>query len=54
MNHTDIKLESMSRSFEFEKLSRNIDTIDNVVELRNLSKYFLKLYLKQQEVISTL
>ena len=54
MNHTDIKLESMSRSFEFEKISRDIDTLNNVDELKNLTKYFLKLYLKQQEVISNL
>jgi hypothetical protein len=54
MNYTDIHLESMSRSFEFEKLSRDIGTIDNIEELKNLSRYFLKLYLKQQEVISTL
>jgi hypothetical protein len=54
MNHTDIKLESMSKSFEFEKLSRDINTLDNIDELKNLSKYFLKLYLKQQEVISAL
>ena len=54
MNHTEIKLESMTKSFEFEKLSRDINTLDNIDELKNLSKYFLKLYLKQQEVISTL
>jgi hypothetical protein len=54
MNPNDIKLESMNRAFEYEKLSRDIDTIDNIDDLRNFSKYFLKLYLKQQEVISTL
>lgn len=54
MNPNDIKLESMNRAFEYEKYSRDIDTIDNVEDLRKFSKYFLKLYLKQQEVISTL
>lgn len=54
MKHIDIHLESITKSFEFEKLSRDIDLIDNVVELRELSKTFLKLYLKQHEVISTL
>ena len=54
MNHNDVKLEPMSKLFEFEKLSRDINTLDNMDDLKNLSKYFLKLYLKQQEVISTL
>lgn len=54
MNHNDVKLESMTKLFEFEKLSRDINTLDNMDDLKNLSKYFLKLYLKQQEVISTL
>jgi hypothetical protein len=54
MNHNDVKLESMTKLFEFEKLSRDINTLDNIDDLKNLSKYFLKLYLKQQEVISTL
>jgi glutaredoxin-related protein len=39
MNYTDIHLESMSRSFEFEKLSRDIGTIDNIEELKNLSRF---------------
>ena len=52
MNPNDIKLDSMSRAFEYEKLSRQIDDIDNLDELKNFSKYFLKLYFKQQEVIS--
>lgn len=54
MNPNDIKLDSMSRAFEYEKLSRDIESIDKIDELKNLSRYFLKLYLKQQEVISTL
>lgn len=54
MNPNDIKLESMNKAFEYEKYSRDIDNIDNVEDLRKFSKYFLKLYLKQQEVIATL
>jgi hypothetical protein len=54
MNPNDIQLESMNRAFEYEKLSRDIDTIDSIEDLRKFSKYFLKLYLKQQEVISIL
>lgn len=54
MRHEDVKLEDFSKSFEFEKLSRDIDSIDNVHELRNLVKCYIKLYIKQQEVVSQL
>ena len=42
---------SLPRQFRYEQLSRNIDTISNIDELKNLSKQFLKLYLSQQEVL---
>jgi hypothetical protein len=54
MNHNAIKLDSMSRSFEFEKLSRDIDSISDTETLRDFAKSYLKLYLSQQEVIANL
>lgn len=54
MNPNDITLDSMSWAFEYEKLSRDIDSLDNIEEIKKLTKYFLKLYLKQQEVIAIL
>lgn len=54
MNPNDIQLESMNKAFEYEKLSRDIDSIDSIEDLRKFSKYFLKLYFKQQEVIASL
>lgn len=53
MNPDDIKLDNLNKSFEYEKLARDIDTISDLKELQNMSKCYLKLYLKQQEVIST-
>lgn len=53
MEPNEIDLESMNKLFEYEKHSRIIDTLD-VDELRNFAKLYCKLYLKQQEVISTL
>lgn len=52
MNPNDIQLEDVNKMFEYEKLSRDIDSIDDIETLRNYSKSYIKLYLKQQEVVS--
>ncbi len=49
-----ISLESMTKMFEYEKLSRDIDSIDDIETLRTLAKSHIKLYLSQQEVIANL
>ena len=54
MHHNQIKLDNVSKLFEFEKFSRDIDSINDIATLRNIAKSYLKLYLKQQEVISEL
>jgi hypothetical protein len=54
MDHSDIKLTNISKSFEYEKLSRDIDSIDDIDALKNLTKSYIKLYFQQQEVISNL
>jgi hypothetical protein len=53
MNPNNIKLETMNKMFEFEKHSRTIDDL-NFDELKNFAKLYCKLYLKQQEVLSSL
>jgi hypothetical protein len=53
MEPSDISLETMNKLFEYEKHSRLIDGM-NTEELRNFAKLYCKLYLKQQEVISTM
>lgn len=52
MNPDDITLEDVNKMFEYEKLSRDIDSIDDIEVLRNYSKSYIKLYLRQQEVVS--
>lgn len=52
MNPDKIVLENISKMFEYEKLSRDIDSIDNLETLRDYAKSYIKLYLKQQEVVS--
>jgi hypothetical protein len=54
MDPNNIPLNDVTRMFEYEKLSRSIDSIDDLDSLRNLAKSYIKLYLKQQEVVSKL
>jgi len=54
MDPNDIVLEDLSKSFEYIKACKEIDTIDDPEDLRNISKAYMKLYMKQQEVLSTM
>lgn len=54
MDPNKITLENMSKLFEYEKLSRDIDSIEDIDELKNYTKAYIKLYLSQQEAISKL
>lgn len=53
MNPEEIELSSIDKLFEYEKHSRLIDEL-NIEQLRQFSKLYCKLYLKQQEVLSSL
>jgi hypothetical protein len=53
MDPNEIKLESVSKLFEYEKHSRFIDEL-SFDELKNFSKLYCKLYLRQQEVLATI
>ena len=52
MNPSEIGLESVSKNFEYERLSREIESCNDVKELKEMLKCYIKLYLKQQEVVS--
>ncbi len=54
MKSADIQLTKVSKNFEFEKLSREIDTISDVNTLKEMLKCYLKLYLKQQETVQAI
>jgi len=54
INPDEIELESISKLFEYEKISREIDNCENVEYLKNICKCYIKLYFKQQEVIKDL
>lgn len=54
MDPDNIILENMNKMFEYEKMSRDIDSIEDIEIAKNFAKSYIKLYLKQQEVVSKL
>lgn len=54
MNPDDIKLELLSKQFEYQKISNKIDECNSVEELKSFTKLYVKLYFKQQEVLTTI
>ena len=54
MNPNELNLETVSKLSEFEKISREIDSCSNIDLLKNLCKCYVKLYMKQEEVVSSL
>lgn len=54
MDPDKIQLENLSKNFEYAKASMEIDSVNDLDDLRNIAKSYMKLYMKQQEVISEL
>jgi hypothetical protein len=54
MNPDDIELENLSKIFEYERISRELDSCDNVELLKNIAKCYVKLYFKQQETVANM
>jgi len=54
MDPDKIELENLSKSFEYFKVSSEIDSIDDINLAKLVAKSYYKLYLKQQEVVSSL
>lgn len=54
MDHEELRLTDVSKLFEYEKISRELDSCTNIDLLRNLCKCYVKLYMKQQETLSSM
>jgi hypothetical protein len=54
MDHEELRIDSISKLFEFEKISRELDSCTNIDLMRNICKCYIKLYMKQQETVSSL
>lgn len=52
MDPNEIKLEVLSKQFEYQKISNKIDECNSIEELRDYTKLYVKLYFKQQEVLT--
>ena len=53
-DHNEISLDTVAKMFEFEKQARQIDECNDIDELKSMLKASMKLFLKQQEVVSKL
>ena len=54
MNPDNIELENLSKIFEYEKISRELESCTNIDLLKNICRCYAKLYLKQQETLTSL
>jgi len=54
MDPDKIQLENLTKSFEYFKYCSEIDSIEDIEQLKNIAKSYFKLYLKQQEVIASI
>ena len=54
MKPEKIELENLSKIFEYEKISRELDACGEIEDIRNVAKCYIKLYLKQQETLTNL
>lgn len=52
MDPTSITLEDINKLFEYEKIARDIDSIDDINIIKNFAKAYARLYLRQQEVVA--
>ena len=50
----EITLDSLSKTFEYEKQVREIEDCDDIKTIKNICKAYIKLYLKQQEVVAAI
>jgi hypothetical protein len=51
MDPDKISLTDFNKSFEYEKISRDIDNIESLEQLKTIAKSYVKLYFQQQEVL---
>jgi len=54
MDPNEIEIESINKMFEYEIQAREIDSCNDISTLKKMLKTSIKLYMKQQEIITTL
>lgn len=54
MDPSDIVLENLTKNFEYERIAREIDSCENIDQVKNIAKSYVKLHLKYQETLAGL
>ena len=54
MDPDKIELTTIGKMFEYEKQVREIEECNDINDLKSTLKTYIKLYLKQQEVVSSI
>jgi hypothetical protein len=54
VNPDEIELKNLSKIFEYEKLSREVDICGDINQLKNIAKSYIKLHFKFQETVATM
>lgn len=54
MDPNKIVLENLTKNFEYERIAREIDSCENIDQVKNIAKSYVKLHLKYQETIANL
>ena len=49
MNPAHVQLESPEKEFEYEKIARTVDRMDDIEEIKMMLKYTIKMGMKQTE-----
>ncbi len=50
----EISLDNLTKNFEYAKISREIDSCEDIEYMRNVAKCYVKLYFKTQETIAAM
>jgi hypothetical protein len=54
MDPSEIVLENLTKNFEYERITREIDSCENLDQVKNIAKSYVKLHLKYQETLASL
>jgi hemerythrin len=54
MNPEEIELTNLAKIFEYEKLSREVDSCNDLNQLKDIAKSYIKLHFKFQETLTSM
>jgi len=49
-----IEIQNLNKAFEYIKIEREIDTLEQIENVKKVAKCYAKLYLKTQETVASL